>query len=207
MASLPPVGRAGIALLPDVETGSRIIQFAQRWRHEIDDPRPGLATNLPHVTVHQFPIDDIRRLPLALDGVNPHRSDTPTSTMGTLAYQPVGWLFADVERQPWMDALQLEVVRRVDPLIDREALKTADELHGYTAPEAASYLRHGYRYVGQTYRPHITVGRTAANALELPDPCRSTYDSEILGHTVRFERLVIYRAGPFGSLVEIIAEL
>lgn len=207
MASLPPVGWAGIALLPDAETGSRIIEFAQRWRDEIDDPRPGLTTNLPHVTVHQFPITETDRLPTVLAEVSHARSNAPTSTMGALVYQPVGWLFASVERQPWMDTLQLEVVRRVDPLVDRDALKTADELHGYTAAESASYLRHGYRYVGQTYRPHITLGRTSAKALELPDPCCATYRSEILGRTVSFERLVVYRAGPFGSLVEILAEL
>lgn len=39
-------------------------------------------------------------------------------------------------------------------------MKGAGQLHSYPAEESSSYLRHGYRYVGASFKPHFTVGRT-----------------------------------------------
>lgn len=199
-------GLVGIALLPDADIAARLVDFAHRWRAEIDEPRPRTRTNLPHVSVHQFPTDDAEQVAAAVSG-RLTRHQPRTSRIGALAHQPVGWLFADVERQSWMDDLQAEVVDLVDHLVDRTALKRADQLTGYTAAESASYLRHGYRYVGATYRPHVTVGRTTTDSLSLTTACLADYDARLLDRTVRFDQLVVLRAGPFGAVAEVLTSI
>lgn len=202
----------GVGLLPDDDLAQRVVEFGARWSREIGEPRPGRTTNLPHVTLHQIPVARTSDLVDALDVLRHRgRSDRGfgSSIMGRLVYQPVGWLFADVARQSWMDALQRVLVGLVEPIVDRSALKTPDRLTGYSDAERTSYLRHGYRYIGESFLPHITLGRTAAvdDRSALSVACRADFDALIGGRTARFDRLVAYRAGRHGILVEILAEL
>ena len=127
-----------------------------------------------------------------------------TVDLGKLVYQPVGWLFAPVSRTSSLLEIQHRVVHRVDPLLDRASMKATGELRGYSDDEKASYLRHGYRYVGAPFKPHFTLGRTNHDRLVLSRECLSYYDLHLAGRTVSFEHLVAYRAGEHGSLAEVL---
>ena len=130
-----------------------------------------------------------------------------SAVFGALRYQPVGWLFADVERLTVMLSLQREIVERVSHLLDTSQLKPLGKLAGYSADERDHYLRYGYRYIGESFRPHVTLGRSRSDSLSLPAECLEEYRSVFGGRTVNFGELVAYQAGAFGSLKRVLTRL
>ncbi len=195
----------GVALLPDAETTNALVAFSRRWAGVIDPPVLGKSTNLPHLSLYQLPVRDPQEFADTLrvycaEAVGP-------AVMGVLRYQPVGWLFADVERRPVMLSLQREIVERVSHLLDTSQLKPVGKLAGYSADERDHYLRFGYRYIGESFRPHVTLGRSLSDSLSLPAECLEEYRSVFEGRTVNFGELVAYQAGAFGSLKRVLARL
>jgi hypothetical protein len=195
----------GVALLPDAETTNDLVAFSRRWAGEIDPPVLGKLTNLPHVSIYQLPVRGPQEFADTLRGYS--CDAVGSAVFGALRYQPVTWLFADVQRRPVMLHMQREIVERVSHLLDTSQLRPDDELAGYSADERDHYLRYGYRYIGESFRPHITLGRSRTDSLSLPVECLEEYRSVFEGRTINFGELVAYEAGAFGNLQRVLVSL
>jgi len=200
----------GIAALPGAEFAQSVVDFQGRYRHVIEGPRLGLVTNLPHVSLLQCPLDS------SIDGeevLTSVVSDDHDAGRGSLlpvrvSYYPVGWLFLDVAKTDWLDALHNRALAAAAASIDASKIDRSKSLTGYTPLQRANYLRYGYRYVGAAFHPHLTLGRVAEGL-----PSETFIElTELFGLEVgyaeqRVERLVFYRAGEYGALAEVLAEL
>jgi hypothetical protein len=196
----------GVALLPNDVVQEDLINFVDKYPTEIKSLGLGLSNNLPHVSLHQFPVTDIQDF---LRDFRPRieKLVLGASNMSKVEYQPEGWLFASVECRAWMLSAQEELVFAADTLVARRQLKPASERKGYSSEESASYERHGYRYIGRSFHPHFTLGRTSSRKLDLSDACKNEYDQIFKNRAIVFPRLVIYEGGRFGSLARVLREI
>lgn len=131
-------------------------------------------------------------------------SRTPLRFAG-LSYQPRAWIFADLEKPRWLVDLQRTALALSQAHIDLSSIgnRAGDEL---TPAEVESYRTYGYRYVGDAFRPHITLGRTPDRAENLAAGLAAEFWSEFADSEVTFSSVVFYEAGESGVLARRLAE-
>ena len=197
----------GVALLPRADHMVSAIEV-QRDIGAGHMLRPVLSMegNLPHVTVYQGPFTDAvvprRELGCIVRAVHLPREIHLIST--GVVYQPPGWVFLSLERTPLLEKLQEAVLAVVEPYLDREAFDTSRDTSLFTESERASHARYGYRYTGEAYTPHITLGRAeeeVAREVVRAAPGRSS----VAGRWA-FDRLSFYVKGEHGAHAETLAE-
>jgi 2'-5' RNA ligase len=88
--------------------------------------------------------------------------------------------------------------------INTDQIDIKEDMSQYSADETAAYLSFGYRYIGDSFRPHITLGRTKESDKTLSAELGTIYDTLLKNRLVQFDRLVFYRAGDFGVLAEVL---
>lgn len=195
----------GVGLIPDESTITSLIEFRQRWEKSIGGPMLGTHFNIPHISMYQFPSDDPGNLLI------PESLGPPTGSFlrwTQLTYEPVGWIFANVAREDWIDNYQTLVVQSLLPQLDHRLLNSEEYLVGYSAREKDNYLRFGYRYVAEEFRPHVTLGRTYDNQTSVPRDCIDDFERQpFTKEDISLSKVVLYRAGPLGELVEVIHTL
>ncbi|MET9475923.1 MULTISPECIES: 2'-5' RNA ligase family protein [unclassified Streptomyces] len=197
----------GVALLPSAEHTRSAVQL-QTDVGEDHGLQPPLSPdgNLPHVTVFQGPF---------LDSLSPERElRTIAGSMSLpeeirlastgIVYQPTGWVFLSLERPTILSELQAAVLSVLAPHLDRAAFDTSKDTSRFTPDERASFAEYGYRYTGDAYAPHITLGRAEEDiALKLVGsaPERTSVQKEWT-----FDRLTFYVMGEHGAHAEKLVE-
>ncbi|MFE5401814.1 2'-5' RNA ligase family protein [Streptomyces sp. NPDC056580] len=201
----------GVALLPRADHLRAAVQLQRSVGGDVD-LEPPLSTdgNLPHVTVFQGPFHDSLDPAETLAGINASAADMGLPGELTLSspgvvYQPTGWLFLALERPPLLMSLQESVVAALDSHLDRSAFDGDKDVSRFTDSERISYQKYGYRYVGDAYAPHMTLGRAPeAVAREL---VRTTPKRVSLPGAWVFDRLSFYVMGQHGAHAQKLVEL
>ncbi|MFG2630573.1 2'-5' RNA ligase family protein [Streptomyces sp. NPDC048473] len=198
----------GVALLPRADHTRSAIRLQKSLGG--DRPlQPPLSEegNLPHLTVFQGPFGDALAPERELASISASVSlpkELSLASVGII-HQPTGWLFMSVERPVLLQKLQEAVLDRLAPHLDREAFDTSKDMSRFTETERASFAQYGYRYTGDAYAPHITLGRTDEDvALEL---VRSAPERTHVPAEWTFDRLSFYVMGEHGAHAEKVVEL
>lgn len=121
-----------------------------------------------------------------------------------IVYQPTGWVFLSLERPTILTELQAAVLSVLATHLDRAAFDTSKDTSRFTPDERASFAEYGYRYTGDAYAPHITLGRAEEDiALKLVGsaPERTSVQKEWT-----FDRLTFYVMGEHGAHAEKLVE-
>jgi 2'-5' RNA ligase len=198
----------GIALLPREDDLDRAIDLQQT----IGDgnslqPRLSRGGNLPHVTLLQGPFQEgvnhgevLKRI----IGIVAPQGYVSVSSKG-IGYQPKGWVFLNLARTATLEGYQDACLTAIRPHMDLTAVDLDKDISGYTEDERRSYLKYGYRYIGASFSPHITLGRTDEDkAMDLA----STAARAGLGSgDWIFDRLSFYVMGEEGAHAGQLAEL
>jgi hypothetical protein len=173
------------------------------------EPSLNLNGNLPHVTVFQGSFSDSLTPTEALSGIAGSAADVglrgelSLSSPG-VTYQPIGWLFLALERPPLLEALQEATLAALAPHLDGSAFAGDKDVSRFTDSERASYETYGYRYTGDAYSPHMTLGRAPEDvAVEL---VRTAQERVAVPKTWVFDRLSFYVMGPHGAHAETLLE-
>ncbi|UYQ65623.1 2'-5' RNA ligase family protein [Streptomyces peucetius] len=201
----------GVALLPRADHLRAAVQLQRDIGGETAlQPPLHPDGNLPHVTVFQGPFAGSLDPAQALESIGGSaaggglRGEVSLSSTGVV-YQPIGWLFLSLERPPRLEALQKAALAALDPHLDRAAFDGDKDVSRFTENERTSYERYGYRYTGDAYAPHITLGRAEEEtALEL---VRTAQDRVALPKEWVFDRLSFYVMGQHGAHAETLLEL
>ncbi|MFE4020272.1 2'-5' RNA ligase family protein [Streptomyces sp. NPDC059101] len=197
----------GIALLPDAAHLKAAIGLQRELGGE-HPLRPPLTPdgNLPHVTVFQGPFTDALDPKTELEKLGdsvPLPGALRLAARG-IVYQPTGWVFLSLERPGLLMSLQEAALAALDGRLDREAFDRTKDTSRFSEPERASFARYGYRYTGEAYAPHITLGRAeedVARELVRTAPERAAVPAEWV-----FDRLSFYVMGEHGAHAETLAE-
>ncbi|MFF0446218.1 2'-5' RNA ligase family protein [Streptomyces sp. NPDC004609] len=202
--------RLGFALLPRADHLRTAVQLQRDVGGGVHlRPRLHPDGNLPHVTVFQGPFADSLAPEKALETIgasaveNGLRGEVSLASTGVV-YQPTGWLFLALERPPLLQALQAAALAVLDPHLDRAFFDGDKDVSRFTDDERTSYERYGYRYTGDAYAPHVTLGRTdEETALQL---ARTARDRVSLPKEWVFDRLSFYVMGEHGAHAETLLE-
>jgi len=206
----------GLALVPCSADIAAIVDFRRRAGHLIAGPMLGSTINLPHVSILQCPFQEEALTQPLLDSIAEswfakRNCSTVVGQFGSLHYQPVEWVFGMIvpipmsaDISPWCADLQKLALDRMERFIDTTQIDTTRDTSQYTSCEREAYLRYGYRYVGDTFCPHVTLGRTVGNPSSLCPELLCIYDESLAERHLTFDQLVFYRAGEYGVLAEIV---
>lgn len=198
----------GLALLPEIETAQKIIEFQNDNLDFFKEPKLSPAEFLPHVSVLQSPFH-VKRL---TDDVLKTFADkwktyqNKELKFGDLYQQPVGWYFLGINCPIWLRDFQLYCLSKLISAIDREKLGKNAHFEKYSPLEQTNFLNFGYRYIGEAFRPHITLGRNLQGKT-IPVEIQEEANKLFTGQPVKFDTLAFYQAGPNGALDEILDEV
>lgn len=197
----------GVALLPSADHMRSAIKVQEDigGDHTL---RPPLSAdgNLPHVTVFQGPFADTLEPGRELELVSRSMSlpkEIHLSFTGVV-YQATGWVFLSLERPPLLEKLQEVTLAILNPYLDRAAFDTSKDTSRFTTSEIASYERYGYRYTGEAYVPHMTLGRSEENIAQ--ELVRTAPERVRVPTKWAFDRLSFYVMGEHGAHSETLAE-
>ncbi|MGW2081562.1 2'-5' RNA ligase family protein [Streptomyces sp. NPDC001939] len=199
----------GVALLPRADHLRAAVQLQRDIGGEVAlQPVLHPGGNLPHVTVFQGPFSDSLAPEKALEVISASALDSglhEVSLASTgVVYQPTGWLFLALERPPLLEALQEAALAVLKRHVDRASIDADKDMSRFTDEERVSYGRYGYRYTGDAYTPHVTLGRAGEEtALEL---VRNARDRVSLPKEWIFDRLSFYVKGEHGAHAETLLE-
>ena len=153
--------KAGIALVPPKATIAALIDFQEGVLKSIDlEPVWGFEKNLPHLSLLQGSFDrssDFREILQDLRDWFPLKGVGLDVTFAD--YVPVGWFFLVTERPNWLRRLHERAVKLSAPHLIPPSRPVKKKIDHYTEAERTNYLRYGYRYIGDCFSPHITLGR------------------------------------------------
>lgn len=150
----------GVALLPDQSYSAQFIELQRQARTTFEiSPTLSLSGNLPHITLVQGTFGTLTDFQPFLDSARASVSDHGLTTAHPtrLVYKPRGWIFLEVENGPALDATH----RSVADLASAHLTPPTDlaKIGDYSDAEKANYLRYGYRYMYDSFYPHLTLGR------------------------------------------------
>ena len=109
-----------------------------------------------------------------------------------------------MEKTPQLERLHVEAVRAVDAWIDRRTIDPGLDVSQYTEVERQSYYQYGYRYTGDAFMPHITLGHTddASAKLLVQRPVGRRFDTD----RWIFDRVTFYEMGEHGAHSRVLAD-
>jgi 2'-5' RNA ligase len=197
----------GVALLPCGEQ----IEAAVNLQRQVGAGRllkPVLNPigNLPHMTIYQGPLLDSAEPEKILSLLKSEAGEEPSilASATSVFYQETGWIFLGLERTLILQRLQSKTMSLIEGCIDGSAINRDRNVSRYSDLERQNYYQYGYRYVGEAFMPHITIGRTSE---ELARELAFLAARSRLGEqTWTFDRLTFYEMGEDGAHASIVAE-
>ncbi|MFE1765749.1 2'-5' RNA ligase family protein [Streptomyces angustmyceticus] len=197
----------GVALLPSADHMLSAVQLQEKigGEHRLH-PTLTVDGNLPHVTVFQGPFTDSLDPEAELGKIGGSTrlpKEIRLATVGVV-YQPTGWVFLSLENPPLLHRLQQATLEALESHLDREAFDTAKDTSHFSQSERASFAQYGYRYTGDAYAPHITLGRAEERIAQ--NVVRAAPERTHVPAQWAFDRLSFYVMGEHGAHAQTLAE-
>lgn len=170
--------------------------------------RLGTVGNLPHITVFQGDFDPETDYRMLADGVADDFlrlfPDRRVEFRG-VEYISKGWYFLICDKTDAFVELHSSLLDKIRPFINVTPFIATDQVDDLSEEQELGIRNYGYRYAGQAYYPHITLGRS------------SGFDSEVLKEIndnlngmpdwATISRITVYRMGNNGTHSETLYEI
>jgi hypothetical protein len=198
--------RVGVALLPITDDIVALVR-AQSALAQIGSLSPALTPirNLPHISLLQTEVPDnwdgadvVVKLAEAL------AIPIESLTSETVFVQKPDWLFLGIRKTQTLVELQQLACRLMqDWLHPPTAL--GPHFASYSNAEKKSYAAYGYRYIGEAFLPHVTLGRMPHSFVTFEAEGRRLLQiGEIPAH-VKPGALTVYAVGANGAHADTLA--
>jgi hypothetical protein len=157
---------AGIALIPDSRFINHVVSM-QRQLMELMTVRPMLSAtgNLPHVTLIQNLHLDDNGIEEKLHAIYRQICEYPRGIVFRIwraVYVERGWCFLDLSPDASLHSLHRKTFSMTKTMLRSPMSPDSGRMATYSETEKQSYLKYGYRYIGDSNRPHVTIGRIPA---------------------------------------------
>jgi len=178
------------------------------FQNSYDFPTPtlGMSANLPHITLIQsfFPVSVISQSSLKSIAANiPSVISAPTTG---LSYSAGGWWFVNFEATKEFKYAQGAAFKVLEPHIDLTEIDREKDYSQYSELEQHNYFTYGYRYAGDAFHPHFTMGHDE-ETFEISDNLIHKFETKFAEEEFIFDRLAWYELGASGACASIIEEL
>ncbi|GMA60434.1 hypothetical protein NZD89_12555 [Alicyclobacillus fastidiosus] len=204
--------KIGFAVIPNESLIDTLISFQVEMNSTIAlEPKLGHTYNLPHITLIQGDFKDSLKYIDVLYDLQDYlvgsMIETLVASVQEIFYQPVGWYFVRIQKEPWLIHLHnhlFDIVK--DDMLP--GVVNPDKERWFTPLETQNTRKYGYRYIGEAYLPHITLGRN-------PDLTKSKLIFEMNRRWERaniaspqlMSRLTVYEMGENGAHAQTLASL
>ena len=158
----------------------------------------GTVNNLPHTTLFQGEMRDAinyREIAEHIASEYVKLSKSRTLRFTKIKYVPLGWYFLICKKSKALSTLHFQVLSRVEPYIvlPETRLEATSDL-----PEVQreALLHYNYRYAGEAFYPHVTIGRSEAkNDMVLNEMNNALNQVDL---SPRVDRVTVYKMGVNG---------
>jgi 2'-5' RNA ligase len=198
----------GIALIPD-QTGLRELVRLQHATRAIEPLQPILseAEYLPHITLLQgnsmLPLGSVDLLETLATTISTMRLQL---FVAAVSYVQRGWYFLDIEPIQQLRHLHDIAFRACKDCLIPPSITESTAVDGYTSSHMDNFLKFGYRYIGDDYRPHVTIGRTEDKHISRNDvELRAALSAVVERLHFSISSISAYRMGVNGGHLETLA--
>ncbi|MCC5619907.1 hypothetical protein [Nostoc sp. CHAB 5715] len=196
--------KVGVAMVPSAQVNQYLVEL-QKEVMSFCSLRPLLGTefNLPHITLLQGRFKNNFNWLNLISDLRDYCTQQKYSLefkLSELEYQPPGWYFLTLSP----NIMFCEAHRFVfEQLKDSMYLTQEDrqkDTTNYSNLEKENYCKYGYRYIGDVFHPHITLGRSIDKS-RIQDEADmintvKVFTSNIVG---TIQKITIYEMGENGS--------
>ena len=156
--------RIGFAIIVEKNFIDQIVALEHEF-HESANFYDFLGTkyNLPHTTLFQGEMrDEIDYQGIANDIVRKYieLSTNLTLHFTRIKYVPKGWYFLLCQKSKELLTLHDFVLKKVEPYIILPEDRLKRDYNDLSKAQREAILNFNYRYAGEAYYPHITIGRS-----------------------------------------------
>lgn len=197
----------GLAILPNEELRDMLVEWRTNLNELLLPPRLGTTENIPHCTILQCPFFYERLSYSLLTQIGSTFSSQSSfmTKLDNVYLQPKNWVFLSFLDIPELIELHRNALHIMDKDINRKVIDSSKNLKSYTAFEKKNYLKYGYRYVNESFAPHITLGKLDLNLFNaVPETIKAEFNSRFHDVDIEFNELAFYEAGDNGVLKNII---
>ena len=201
----------GVALLFSGEFVRRFASFQAEVLKRVSlTPRLTVDGNLPHITLYQGTFSpDVNPMELAAGVGNMAGDCHPLHiSFDRFIYVQKGWFFLIAKREMWLRHMHDITMSLVAPFIVPPQ-HVEELLLGHCSPgERENFTRFGYRYAGESFLPHLTLGRLATENLPSPllGEIEEIFDSSGISRVQDVRAISFYKKGENGAHAETLAE-
>lgn len=190
-----------IVLLPDEAVTKQAITTSQDLRRPDSIFTLEVGRFYPHLSLYMVRLQQ-SDIPVVAEKLRQIAADCTSSALKAARYDyERSYVVVDYQTLPELDALQQTVIAAINPLRDGIMEKDRQRVLEATGIAKQNYDAYGYKYVGELFKPHITLTRfeneDPIDETALPEP--STFDGQ-------FTRLALCELGISNTCVRIVAD-
>lgn len=153
-----------IVLLPGADLSQKAISVSEQLKEYGSRFTLRPDSYVPHLSLYMAQIKqgDLEKVKAALAGI---AVAPPVGLVAARYYQSHGYIDVEYARHAAIDALQMAVIRAINPL--RDGLLRSDEARAQqaTGKIKENFMAYGYPGVGDLFRPHLTFTRFVSDTI------------------------------------------
>lgn len=201
--------KIGFALIPEDSFIEEIIALEGHFHNKGRFlHRLGFETNLPHITLFQGDIDNhLDYKTMALDILDTLRrlSLPPIIHFSNISYVEKGWYFLKCDKTELLLAMHNFVLEQIKPYIILPPNRLERSLEYLTKTQYNAIMEYNYRYAGEAFYPHITIGRSKEKNKTLLNEMNNAISK--LKNSSMISRITVYKMGKDGTHEETLYEI
>lgn len=193
--------KIGFAIIAEQEFLEQIVSFETKFHDRAGFLNHlGTVHNLPHITLFQGEMKEAINYCNIADEIASEyvrRYANRRLIFTNIEYVPDGWYFLLCKKNAELLSLHYHLLKEVYPYIILPENRLDRRVEELTEEQYNAILQYNYRYAGEAYYPHITIGRSLQkDNLLLKEMNRA---KEYLNLLPRAERITVYKMGENGT--------
>ena len=189
----------GIALIPDKASGDAIFKL-----HKTLGALLPLVFELgtdkePHLTLLQLYGPNLSQALTAV-GLLSETLTTIELEISGISFVRPAWWFLDVELSSTLRDIHDKIFHMLAPDLSGPNKIDETKLSHFTPLQRENFLKFGYRFIGNAYNPHVTLGKSLAHdGMEHKILEILTAELQNISSTLVFDQLCLFSLGPNGT--------
>ena len=160
----------------------------------------GSNVNIPHTTIFQGDMrNDIDYKNIANDIAEIFNELIPNKKIAfnDFVYVPDGWYFLECVKTDMLQNLHQFTLENVKKYIILDPNRLSRNIKSLSKIEIDAIKEYGYRYAGDAFYPHITIGRSCCKSEKILDFLNA--QKEMLSNSASISGITVYAMGNNGT--------
>lgn len=201
--------KIGFAIIPEMSFTRQIIDFESRFHQEGGFSHSlGIDRNLPHITLFQGEIEDqFDYISMAQSIMKEIKSLSFVHSLkfSKIEYVEKGWYFLMCDKTELLSTIHNFVLKKISPYIIFPSVRNLENLEFLTPTQYDAILKYNYRYAGEAFCPHITIGRSSRRDEVLLQNMNTAFNQ--FCKTSVISKITVYKMGQNGAHEESLYEV